>query len=137
MSYQKLAEELIEFFGQLKSGPIPPPNAMELSRGEIGILIYLVQHKNSASAGELSQELNLTTGRIATALKSLEKKKYVERRVDPDDGRRVIVYLTELGSQFTNNKKQEAKTHIIENLEKLTYEEAEHFTLLIKKYFSD
>ena len=46
----------------------------EFNRGEIGVLGYLAFEKDEATAGELSEKLNVTTARIASILNSLEAK---------------------------------------------------------------
>ena len=45
-------------------------------RGEVGVLNYLACDKNEATAGKLSEKLNVTTARVASILNSLENKKY-------------------------------------------------------------
>ncbi|MFC7679119.1 MarR family winged helix-turn-helix transcriptional regulator [Paenibacillus sp. GCM10028914] len=135
MDYQKLAEEFIDAMTASHPNHVPPPNINELSQGEVGILVYLVEgNKNNVSAGELSDALKLTTGRIATALKTLEKKKLVRRKSDPNDGRKVIVNITDDGKTFILNKRAEVIAHFTENLKKLTLEEAEQFVTLAKKF---
>lgn len=137
LKYQKLAEELLDFMETLREGPMPhPPHPMEFSRGEMGILLYLIHQNDGVSAGELSTNLKLTTGRIAAALKTLEKKKYIERKADASDGRKVFVYLTALGNEITRSKKNEVLAHLTKDLEKFTMEEAEQFVQLTKKFFT-
>lgn len=137
MNYQELAEEFLDFMVTVKDGPMPPPpDLMEFSRGEMGILVYLVHLKDGVSAGELSKNLKLTTGRIAAALKTLEKKMYIERRTDPSDGRKVLVYITAIGKELSQRKKKEAIAHLTKNLEKFSIEEAEQFVQLMKKFLT-
>jgi len=135
MNYQKLAEEFIDAMTASNSHPVPPPNLVEFTQGEVGILVYLVAGKKNVSAGELSDALKLTTGRIATALKTLEKKKLVSRKSDPNDGRKVIVNITDDGKNFILNRRAQVIAHFSENLKKLTLEEAEQFVKLAKKFF--
>lgn len=52
-------------------GPLDP---QEFSRGEMGILVYLTFKKDGVTSGQLSEALFVSTGRIATALKGLEKR---------------------------------------------------------------
>lgn len=137
MNYQELAEELFEFMVTIKSRPMPPPPDLRgLSRGEMGILVYLMHVKDGVSAGELSKNLQLTTGRIAATLKTLEKKTFIERRADASDGRKVLVYITALGKEIIQNKKKEVLAHLTKNLEKFSIEEAEQFVQLMKKFFT-
>ena len=137
MNYQELAEELFEFMVSVKSRPMPPPPDLRgLSRGEMGILVYLMHVKDGVSAGELSKNLQLTTGRIAATLKTLEKKTFIERRADASDGRKVLVYITAVGKEIIQNKKKEVLAHLTKNLGKFSIEEAEQFVQLMKKFFT-
>lgn len=137
LNYQELAEELFEFMITVKNGSMPPPPDLRgLSKGEMGILVYLMHVKDGVSAGDLSKNLYLTTGRIAATLKTLEKKMYIERRADSNDGRKVLVYITELGKEIIQNKKKEVLAHLTKNLEKFNIEEAEQFVQLMKKFFT-
>ena len=137
LNYQELAEELFEFMVAVRTGPMPPPPDLRgLSRGEMGILVYLMHLKDGVSAGELSKSLNLTTGRIASTLKTLEKKMCIERREDAADRRKVLVYITPSGKEIIQNKKKEVLAHLTKNLEKFSIEEAEQFVQLMKKFFT-
>jgi DNA-binding MarR family transcriptional regulator len=49
----------------------------------------------SASAGQLAEALNLTSGAITGVIDRLEAARFVEREADPGDRRRVIVRLTD------------------------------------------
>lgn len=137
MNYQELAEELFEFMVTVKNGPKPPPPDLRgISKGEMGILVYLMHVKDGVSAGELSRHLHLTTGRIAATLKTLEKKTCIERRADASDGRKVLVYITAAGKEIIQNKKKEVLAHLTKNLKKFSIEEAEQFVQLMKKFFT-
>ena len=65
----------------------------EFNRGEIGVLGYLAFEKDEATAGELSEKLNVTTARVAKILNSLEAKGYIKRTEDNQDKRKTLVRL--------------------------------------------
>ncbi len=65
--------------------------------------LHLFTNKSSLSIKEISLEMNLTPGRITHILTSLEAKKLIERKVDPEDRRNVIVYLTNKSKPFLKN----------------------------------
>ncbi|MGT2425069.1 MarR family winged helix-turn-helix transcriptional regulator [Amnibacterium kyonggiense] len=46
----------------------------------------------------IADRLAMTSSNVAAALRELERAEYVERRPDPQDGRRVSVALTERGA---------------------------------------
>ncbi len=99
MSYQELAEELCELHF-LYSKELSNIIAKAASQGEERVLLYLWRHQGQVLSGELTKELRLTSGRMANILRVLEKKKYIERRIDAQDKRKVKVILQEKGRVF-------------------------------------
>lgn len=130
MNYHKLAQELISLMAFKKP---PMEDSGQLSRGEIGILMYLRHQHDGISSGDLSKALDLSTGRVATALKGLERKKYIKRMPDPEDKRRIYVFLEEKGIQYVQEKEQKALTRTEELLRKLGEEDAREFVRILKR----
>lgn len=130
MDYRALAEELMES-NLRKKPPFTPPE--DVSRGEVGILIFLTQEKNNVLAGELSKQLNLSSGRIAIALKNLEKKEFIARRADMLDKRKVIVSITEKGRLFAENGRLRCLRDTEAFLCHLGENDAKEFVRILKK----
>ncbi len=132
MDYRALAAELFEWKSK---APHPPFRNIpkETSHGEMGILIYLLAHQDGASAGDLSKWLCITTGRVATALKSLEKKKFIQRRGDDDDKRRVRVHITDAGRAFAHERYEEALSGMEKILRQLGEHDAKEFVRITKR----
>lgn len=62
--------------------------------------IQLLDHLDSvepAGVSDLARHLGVTSSTISLGIDRLERKGYVRRQVDPDDGRRVGVLLTDAG----------------------------------------
>jgi DNA-binding MarR family transcriptional regulator len=132
MDYRALAAELFEWRTKAQHSPfrgIP----QETSHGEMGILIYLLAHHDGASAGDLSKWMRITTGRVATALKSLEKKKYIQRRSDESDKRKVLVYVTDAGKAFAHERYEEALSGMEKILSMLGEDDAREFVRISKR----
>lgn len=130
LDYQELARELISYM-VFKKPPVPEPG--QLTRGEMGILMFLHHHQNGISSGELSQALDLSTGRIATALKGLEKKGFIQRRTDSDDKRRVSVCIEEEGTQFILAQEEKVMKKVEDVLRHLGEEDAPEFVRIMKR----
>lgn len=88
----------------------------EFNRGEIGGLGYLAFEKDEATAGELSEKLNVTTARVAKILNSLEAKGYIKRTEDNQDKRKTLVVITQNGETLA----KKAKKEVIDKLYTLT-----------------
>jgi DNA-binding MarR family transcriptional regulator len=61
------------------------------------ITFMVLWEKDGLTVGEIGSRLHLDNGTLTPMLKKLEKQGYVDRRRDPDDERRVVVYLTDSG----------------------------------------
>lgn len=132
MDYRALAGEL--FRSIFKSAKTPlHQTPRDVSHGAIGILVTLLRAGDGLSSGELSKALQISTGRVATALKSLEKKGMIVRREDPQDGRRVLVYVTESGRAFAHEKHEKAMSEMERMLRLLGEEDAQELVRIVKR----
>ncbi|WP_342414907.1 MarR family winged helix-turn-helix transcriptional regulator [Paenibacillus sp. FSL R10-2782] len=130
MDYKTLATELFEYI--VKKHKPSLEERGHYSRGEMGILICLNLNKGGVTSGHLSEYLSVSTGRVATALKSLEKKGLVVRHTDVTDKRKVIVFITDSGKQFMIDKYNEGIAWTESILRKLDEQDAKEFIRLIK-----
>ncbi len=67
-----------------------------LARSDLAAM-ELLSTAGTLTAGRLGEELALASGTVTGVIDRLEAQGYAERRVDPDDRRRVVVALTALG----------------------------------------
>lgn len=67
-----------------------------LSMGQM-LLLATIERLGSASAAELARALHLTPQAMTTLLRPLEERGTIERRADPDHGRRVLLSLSDDG----------------------------------------
>lgn len=106
MDYQNYAKQMIEcVIGNEQVGNIIYNNISEIAKGEIGVLLYLIDENNGANAYEISQRFDVNTSRVAAVLNSLSKKGYIERTMDPLDKRKIQVYITDKGRKFGENRR--------------------------------
>jgi DNA-binding MarR family transcriptional regulator len=118
MSYRELANEL---FGTMKKIIHMPfqKKVGDITRGERRILGFLTFEGDGLTAGELSEKLNFSTPRIASVLKSLEKKRFIERVRDSRDKRFVVVHITATGRSFVLEEQEKAMIMLEELLREL------------------
>lgn len=134
MDYYALAMELVQAMA-FKHPPMEEPG--QLTRGEMGILMYLHHQQDGVLSGELSRVLNLSTGRVATALKSLERKGYIVRQPDPSDKRRVAVFIQEKGTAFILEKQERMLRRLEQRLRRLGEADAKEFVRLVKRIIEE
>lgn len=95
----------------------------DFNKGEIGVLCYLVFEEDHVTSSKLSEQLNVSTARIANILNSLATKNYIKRTEDLIDKRKTIVEVTPTGKQLVIAEKQKIIDKIILIIEKLGKEE--------------
>lgn len=105
----------------------------EFNRGEIGVLGYLAFEKDEATAGELSEKLNVTTARIASILNSLEAKDYIKRTEDNKDKRKTLVVVTKKGKALAKKAKKEVIDKITKVINEIGEEEAKEYIRITLK----
>ena len=131
-TYEELARELMEAFD--RGGPVPPPDTLNKSiRGEMAVLRLLGREVSMPTAGDICRMTGMKTPRLAAVLKSLEKKALIERCIDENDKRKVIVRLTKEGAAFCRSKKEEAVAHTAKILEHFGKKDAAEYVRLMKK----
>lgn len=133
MTNRELAEQFMSD-SFLKEPPFSPPE--DMSKGETGILTYLTFIRNNVLSGELTKALKLTSGRIASALKSLEKKGFIVRTVGVDDCRKVVVSATKEGIFHANMQKDKALNDLTAIFDHIGEEDAKEFVRILYKIFS-
>ena len=64
------------------------------------------------TSSALARQVQITAQAMGATLSALRARGLIERRPDPDDGRRVVLRVTESGSQALQNKRN-ARTELI------------------------
>ena len=132
MKFDSLADELFYILSQFSKAPAQE-HPRNFATGEMAILYYLDRIQNGATAGEICNYMQVTTGRIASALNSLEKKHYIQRQSHDDDKRKVIVYITNPGKQYILENYETGIMLANSILQNLGEEDAKEFIRLIRK----
>lgn len=134
MDYQEWARELLNYLiiGE-RIGHIIQGNIAEIAKGELAVLIYLLDENDGASASEISQRFDINTSRVAAILNALSKKEYIERKSDPCDKRRIHVYITSKGRQYGEERRKDILEHVRRMLEQLGEEDAREHIRIMKK----
>lgn len=132
MDYGTMAEELV----RMRSSQPQIRFERKLSKvmkGEGFVLNYLKNHGNQAHPKDLSDEMVVSTARIAVLLKNLEHDQLIMRIPDAKDNRQIIVKLSEKGIALLEEYHQETVKYMIKILEKLGKEDAREYVRIQKK----
>ena len=105
----------------------------DLHRTQHMTLMYLSDVGGAASQKEIADCFNVSPAAVATLLKQLEAKGYIERRQDSSDTRRNLVQVSEKGLEIVA-KSQEKFLEVDSNMTKgLTAEELASLEIIIDK----
>lgn len=131
MNYNKKAEEIFEtltkrkkYIGELSSN---------ISQGESGVLLYLLNTNSNVSQSELSENLGVTMPRIVAVINTLQKKELIEKNVDSTDKRKSIISITNKGKDNIIKKKKDAIKFIENVIKELDEQEIEQYIAISKK----
>lgn len=90
-------------------------------------LIHLVRHHPGISQKEVCQELNMDKGAVAKRAVNLEKKGYLIRKINPNDGRSQILFATEKAEELKHSKTTVETAFYDWLIEELSLEDQEAF----------
>ena len=75
----------------------------------IGFALLSIDKEDGTPSTYISNRMGMESTSLTRTLKTLEEKKLIIRKKNPDDGRGVLIYLTELGKE----KKKLSKNTVI------------------------
>ncbi|SHH58772.1 DNA-binding transcriptional regulator, MarR family [Sporobacter termitidis DSM 10068] len=131
MDYGELATEMLKKTGAMMKSSFWPKKASAFMHGEMFILNFLGYRDRDTLPSELSAAMSTSSARVAMALKSLEAKGFIERRVDKGDRRRILVTITELGRELVESERKEMHDKMVKILTELGEEDAREYIRIV------
>ncbi len=126
MNYEEFAKQFFYKSYQLKK--IHHQQMIdECLQGEIFALLYIKQRNDYVLPSEISDEMKISSARVATILNNLEHKDLIKREIDPTDRRRILVSLTPSGDERAKRHNQKVIQLIARMLESLGEQDAKEF----------
>lgn len=132
MDYKDLALEFMEVMNQTRRRSVPK-QIDDSMRGEHFVLNYISEHDGNVIPSDISNEMGITSARIAAALNSLEKKGLILRRIDVEDRRRILIDMTDAGREQVKKHYQMILDKTINMLRYLGEEDAKNYIRIMKK----
>ena len=112
----------------------------ESQKGIGFVLVYLQEANHKVVAGDLARELGVSTARIATLLRKMEKNGLIVRYHSSEDARQTVVEITQEGSAYVDKMKERMLIGMELLLEKVGKEDMEEFIRIshkIRKVFNE
>ena len=131
MNYNEKAEEIFETVTKRKKYIDKVPS--NISQGESGVLLYLLNSNNNISQSDLSEKLDVSIARIVAIINTLQKKELIEKKIDANDKRKTIISITEAGKEIITQRKKQAIQFIENVIKELDEKEIEQYIAINKK----
>ena len=130
-----LSDELIEVLRQYYYMKIPL-GLENFMQGEMKVLSYIhyTAGGGEIATGDIVSALDMTGGRVAGILRSLEKKGFVSRRTDENDRRRIMVSSTPAGSDYVKNGRELIRSRLSAIIYAIGSESAENFIRSMEEF---
>lgn len=101
--------------------------------GENFVLFFISQNGGKVIPSDISNEMGISSARVAAALNSLEKKGLIARRIDAEDRRRILIDLTDLGKEQVESHYRMIMSMIKNMLQYLGEKDASEFIRIMKR----
>lgn len=130
-----LSDELIEVLRQYYYMKIPL-GLENFMQGEMKVLSYIhyTAGGGEIATGDIVSALDMTGGRVAGILRSLEKKGFISRRTDENDRRRIMVSPTPAGSDYVENGRELLRSRLSAIINAMGSESAENFVRSMEEF---
>lgn len=122
MDYERMAKDYMEtMFRMRKRGP--QKQISDSMHGE-NVILDIISHHEGFTPSDISNEMGITTARVAAVLNSLETKGMITRQIDTEDRRRIVIELTEAGKKQVQNHYERIMGTVINMLRYLGEEDS-------------
>ena len=101
--------------------------------GEEFVIQLMVRLGGQCTPGDIKSTMLVSSARVAAMLNNLEKKELIERKIDKEDRRRIIVSLTPRGEAHADIKAGEIRTLSQRAKNKLGRDDVQEFLRILRK----
>ncbi|MDD3183739.1 MAG: MarR family transcriptional regulator [Anaerostipes sp.] len=105
----------------------------DFDHGIIFVCMYLDCQEQEVIAGDIANEMKVSTARVATLLKKMEQRHLIRKYHSPKDARKTVVEITEEGKSFVEGKREKAISKMEHIIDEVGKEEMEVFIETLHK----
>lgn len=106
MDYNELAYEFLQKIQMFKKIGPPHKKIFESMRGELFALQSIARRGGDVLPGEICDDMEVSSARVAATLNSLESKGLITREIDKSDRRQILVKITQKGEELAEEHMQ-------------------------------
>ena len=132
MDYAELAAQFLNKMQSLRRAR-PHRHIDEALHGGGFVLYYISLHRDGVLPGDISQEMAVSSARIAAALNKLEGKGLITRRIDKSDRRKILVEITPEGLNLSEKHQRIITNEAAKMLSQLGEHDAKEYVRITGK----
>lgn len=118
IDYDELKNQLLEVTIKLYTFK-NSDEVLKMFEGELQVLAYLFKSSEEVIPSMISAALELSRARVTSILTSLEQKQMVILKRSPEDKRKLIVEISDLGEDFIITKLENLEEKILNVLKEI------------------
>ncbi|MDR1363964.1 MAG: MarR family transcriptional regulator, partial [Spirochaetaceae bacterium] len=100
------------------------------------LLYYIKEHGGDLSGEKLRNELSVTKPAVSQMLSCLEKKGFLTREINKENRRRIVLSLTEKGTEFIEKTQRETEERLEGIIKRFGENETHSLIELINRFLS-
>lgn len=132
MDFEQMAQEYLETMFYMRKVN-SHKEIHDSVHGENFVLFFISQNGGKVIPSDISNEMGISSARVAAALNSLEKKGLIIRKIDTEDRRRILIDLTDSGREQVNSHFRMVLNMVKNMLQYLGENDAREFIRIMKR----
>lgn len=132
MDFEQMAQEYLETMFYMRKVN-SHKEIHDSVHGENFVLFFISQNGGKVIPSDISNEMGISSARVAAALNSLEKKGLIIRKIDTEDRRRILIDLTDSGREQVNSHFRMVMNMVKNMLQYLGENDAREFIRIMKR----
>lgn len=133
----KLKEQYMRAIIRFRKFGIVLPYTSDLNMTELVVMRGLEENcpysDNNISISEVQDGLHITKSAISQMMNSLEKKGFIQRKIDTEDRRKIVVTLTKAGKDILKETKESANQNLDKIISNLGDDNTKQFIELLNQ----
>lgn len=138
MAAQKEIDELMQLFAENRPEQKESwnRNAATESEGMLGVLLYLYRKQGTVTAGMISRDMHVTTGRVSVLIKKMSDRGLIIRKSGKSDARVTEIRMTDKGRREVENIQKKRNEQLSELIDKVGMDRLKEYVKTQKEVWS-
>lgn len=138
MATQKEIDELMQLFEENRPEQKDSwqRHTLSESEGMLGVLLYLYRKNETVTAGMISRDMHITTGRVSALIKKMDDKGLIIRENGRKDARVTEIRMTEKGQREIEELQKKRNEQLSELIDRIGMERLKEYVKIQKEVWT-